>query len=98
MIPRPNQSPAAIHCPPESARPLPAGTDLLSRPPSQNQSARIPDRSTVPSSADERLAGVLINTQPNFAWLSAGGTNGIDLSREAGAGTLLICRNGRRFV
>ena len=48
--------------------------------------------------ADERLAGVLINTQPNFAWLSAGGTNGIDLSRESGAGTLLICRDGRRFV
>jgi hypothetical protein len=28
--------------------------------------------------ADEGLAGVLINTQPNFAWLSAGGSNGID--------------------
>ena len=48
--------------------------------------------------ADERLAGVLINAQPNFAWLSAGGTNGIDLSRESGAGTLLICRDGRRFA
>ncbi len=48
--------------------------------------------------ADERLAGVLINTQPNFAWLSAGGTNGIDSSREAGVGTLFVRRDGRKFV
>jgi Xaa-Pro aminopeptidase len=48
--------------------------------------------------ADQGLAGVLINSQPNFAWLSGGGTNGIDLSREPGAGTLLVCRGGRRFV
>jgi Xaa-Pro aminopeptidase len=48
--------------------------------------------------AAEGLAGVLINTQPNFAWLSAGGTNGIDLSREAGVGTLLVRRDGRKFV
>jgi Xaa-Pro aminopeptidase len=47
---------------------------------------------------DEGLAGVLINSQPNFAWLTAGGTNGIDLSREPGAGSLLVCRDGRRFV
>jgi len=48
--------------------------------------------------AGEGLAGVLINTQPNFAWLSAGGTNGVDSSREAGVGTLLVRRDGRRFV
>lgn len=48
--------------------------------------------------ADERLAGVLINTQPNFAWLSAGGTNGVDSSREAGVGTLFVRRDGRKFV
>src|ERR1700704_6691176 len=48
--------------------------------------------------AGEGLAGVLINAQPNFAWLSAGGTNGIDSSREAGVGTLLVRRDGRRFV
>jgi antitoxin VapB len=47
---------------------------------------------------DEGLGGVLINSQHNFAWLSAGGSNGIDLSREAGAGTLLVRRDGRRFV
>ena len=48
--------------------------------------------------AGEGLAGVLINSQPNFAWLTAGGTNGIDHSREPGAGTLLVVRDGRRFV
>jgi Xaa-Pro dipeptidase len=48
--------------------------------------------------ADEGLAGILINSQPNFAWLSAGGTNGVDLSRESGVGTLLVCRDGRKFV
>src|SRR5439155_13905698 len=47
---------------------------------------------------DEGLAGVLINTQPNFAWLSAGGNNGIDSSRQAGAGTLLVRRDGRKFL
>lgn len=48
--------------------------------------------------ADQGLSGVLINTQPNFAWLSAGGSNGIDSSREAGVGTLLVRSDGRRFV
>ncbi|MCM3870448.1 MAG: M24 family metallopeptidase [Pyrinomonadaceae bacterium] len=44
------------------------------------------------------LGGLLINSQPNFSWLTAGGRNGIDLSREPGAGTLLLRRDGRRFV
>jgi len=48
--------------------------------------------------AGEGLAGLLINTQPNFAWLSGGGNNGIDTSREAGAGTLLVRRDGRKFL
>ena len=48
--------------------------------------------------ADEGLAGVLINAQHNFAWLTVGGRNGIDLSREPGAGSLLVRRDGRRFV
>jgi len=48
--------------------------------------------------ADEGLAGVLITAQHNFAWLTAGGRNGIDLSREPGAGSLLVLRDGRRFV
>lgn len=48
--------------------------------------------------AAEKLGGVLINAQHNFSWLTAGGTNGIDTSREAGAGTLLVRRDGKRFV
>lgn len=44
------------------------------------------------------LGGLLINSQPNFSWLTAGGTNGIDLSREAGAGTLFLRHDGMRFV
>jgi Xaa-Pro aminopeptidase len=48
--------------------------------------------------ADQGLAGVLINSQHNFSWLSAGGSNGIDLSREGGSGSLLVRRDGRRFV
>lgn len=48
--------------------------------------------------SEERLGGVLINSQTNFAWLTAGGRNGIDLSREAGAGTLFLRHDGMRFV
>ena len=44
------------------------------------------------------LGGLLINSQPNFSWLTAGGKNGIDLSRENGAGTLFLRRDGARFV
>ena len=47
---------------------------------------------------EEGLGGILINLQPNFAWLTAGGRNGIDSSREAGVGTLLIRRDGRKFI
>ncbi|MGH9818812.1 MAG: M24 family metallopeptidase [Pyrinomonadaceae bacterium] len=46
----------------------------------------------------ESLAAVLLNTQHNFAWLTAGCFNGIDTSRENGAATLLITCEGRRFV
>ena len=46
----------------------------------------------------ENLGGVLLTSQHNFSWLTAGGTNGIDQSREAGAGTLLVRRDGKRFV
>lgn len=46
----------------------------------------------------EGLGGVLINSQPNFAWLTAGGRNGVDASRENGVATLLIRRDGKRFV
>ena len=48
--------------------------------------------------AAEGLGGVLLGAQHNFAWLTAGGRSGIDLSREPGAGTLLVRADGKRFV
>lgn len=46
----------------------------------------------------EGLGGVLLCAQHNFSWLTAGGTNGIDTSRDAGAGALLVRADGRRFL
>lgn len=46
----------------------------------------------------ENLAAVLLNSQHNFAWLTGGGSNGIDTSRESGVATLLVTSDGRRFV
>lgn len=48
--------------------------------------------------AGEDLDAVLLNAQHNFAWLTCGGSNGIDLSRENGAANLLVTADGRRFV
>jgi Xaa-Pro aminopeptidase len=48
--------------------------------------------------AANKLAGVLVSSQPNFSWLTAGGANGVDLSREVGNGALLIRNDGKRFV
>jgi antitoxin VapB len=47
---------------------------------------------------EENLGGVLINSQHNFAWLTGGKSNGIDLSKENGACFLLIGKDGKRFV
>jgi Xaa-Pro dipeptidase len=46
----------------------------------------------------ESLGGILLNAQNNFAWLTGGSSNGIDLSRENGAASLLIRSDGKRFV
>ena len=48
--------------------------------------------------AAEDLGGILLNARHNFAWLTCGGSNGIDQSREAGAGWLFVRRDARRFV
>jgi len=48
--------------------------------------------------AAENLEGVLLQTQPNFAWLTAGGSNMLDISSESGAGALLVRRDGKRFA
>jgi Xaa-Pro aminopeptidase len=48
------------------------------------------------------LRGVLLTTHWNFSWLTAGGSNRIDVSREAGAGALLVAAAGdgsaRRYL
>lgn len=48
--------------------------------------------------AEERLAGVILGSQHNFAWLTAGGTNGVDLSNQAGVCALVVRADGRRYV
>jgi Xaa-Pro aminopeptidase len=48
--------------------------------------------------AAEGLGGVVLVAQPNFAWLTAGGNNGIDTSREQGACALVVGADGRRYV
>ena len=48
--------------------------------------------------AAEGLGGVMLVAQPNFAWLTAGGNNGIDTSREQGACALVVRADGKRFV
>jgi Xaa-Pro aminopeptidase len=44
------------------------------------------------------LGGILLNTQPNFSWLTGGRSNQIDGSRESGGGSLLVSARGERFV
>jgi Xaa-Pro dipeptidase len=44
------------------------------------------------------LAGILVNGQHNFAWLTGGRSNGIDSSRVNGASYLLIRADGKRFL
>lgn len=46
----------------------------------------------------EGVGGILLNSQPNFAWLTGGRSNRIDGSREHGAGSLLVSDRGERFV
>jgi len=46
----------------------------------------------------EKLGAVLLNSQHNFAWLTAGRNNGVDLSRENGISSLLIKNDGKRFL
>jgi Xaa-Pro aminopeptidase len=46
----------------------------------------------------EGLGGVLINSQHNFAWITGGSSNGIDLSRENGAASIFVRKDGKRFL
>ena len=46
----------------------------------------------------ENLGGVLLNAQHNFAWITGGASNGIDLSRENGVASILVRRDGKGFL
>lgn len=46
----------------------------------------------------EETDAVLLNAQHNFAWITGGASNGIDHSREAGAASILVSREGRAFL
>lgn len=48
--------------------------------------------------AERCLGGVLLGTQHNFAWITGGGANGVDLSREVGVATVLVGADGRRWL
>ncbi len=46
----------------------------------------------------EDYGGVLLNSQHNFAWLTGGGNNGVDLSQANGVGSLIITNDGKRYL
>src|SRR5688572_15844067 len=47
---------------------------------------------------ESNLSGIVLTTQTNCAWLTGGGSNRIDGSREPGAGNLMVTADGGRFV
>ena len=47
---------------------------------------------------DHALGGILVVSQPGFAWLTDGGSNRIDGSRENGSGALFVRADGRRYL
>jgi Xaa-Pro aminopeptidase len=65
-----------------------------------NRKAEIAEKTTrlTKMLAEENFGGVLLNSQHNFAWLTAGGTNGVDTSRDNGAASLLIRNDGKKFL
>ena len=63
-----------------------------------NREIEIKTERLVKMLAAESLGGVLLNAQHNFAWLSGGKSNGVNLSIENGACFLFIRADGRRFV
>ena len=47
---------------------------------------------------EQGLSAVLLTTQHNFSWLSAGGSNRIDALRENGVATLMVTADRRRYL
>jgi Xaa-Pro dipeptidase len=44
------------------------------------------------------LDGILLNGQHNFAWITGGASNGIDQTRDNGAASVLVAKDGRRIL
>lgn len=47
---------------------------------------------------EQQVGGIIIVSQPGFAWLTGGGSNRIDGSREQGSGALFVRADGRRYA
>ena len=47
---------------------------------------------------NQGLSAVLLTTQHNFSWLSAGGSNRVDGLRENGVATLMVTSDGHRYL
>ncbi len=47
---------------------------------------------------ENSLDAVILNAQHNFSWLTGGGSNAVDQSRENGVASLLVTRDGERFI
>ncbi len=47
---------------------------------------------------ERRLGGVLLSTGPNFAWITGGRSNAVDVTREVGVASALVTADGRRFL
>ncbi len=47
---------------------------------------------------EQQCTGIVLASQHNFAWLTAGRSNRIDATRETGSGILLVTADGRAFA
>ena len=48
--------------------------------------------------AELNVGGIVLSTQHNFGWLTAGRSNRVDATRETGSASLAVSAGGRRFV
>jgi antitoxin VapB len=63
-----------------------------------NREIEIKTERVVDLLARECLGGVILNAQHNFSWITGGASNGVDLSRENGAASIFVRKDGRRFI
>jgi antitoxin VapB len=47
---------------------------------------------------ENSLDAVILNAQHNFSWLTGGGSNAVDQSRENGVASLIVTRDGERYI